>query len=160
MGVIANCTPIWGTDYDGQQYDVYEARLGPQRMEERLYPYGDLVRSGAVVTYGADLPGSQVHEIAPLMQIEAAVTRKRPGFPDDRPLVRRQRIGLHDALRGYTINGAYQLRLEENVGSLEVGKLADLTVLAANLFDVDEDEIHAVPILLTMMDGRVTHDAR
>lgn len=160
MGVIANCTPIWGTDYDGQQYDVYEARLGPQRMEERLYPYGDLVRSGAVVTYGADLPGSQVHEIAPLMQIEAAVTRKRPGFPDDRPLVRRQRIGLHDALRGYTINGAYQLRLEEKVGSLEVGKLADLTVLAANLFDVDEDELHAVPIVLTMMDGRVTHDAR
>jgi hypothetical protein len=128
--------------------------------DERLHPYGDLVRSGAVVTYGTDLPGSQVHEIAPLMQIEAAITRKRPGFPDDRLLVRRQRISLHDALRGYTINGAKQLRLEEKAGSLEVGKLADLTVLAANVFDVDEREIHAVPIVLTIMDGRLTHDAR
>lgn len=160
MGVIANCTPIWGTDYDGQQYDVYEQRLGPSRFEERLYPYGDLVRSGAIVTYGADLPGSQVHEIAPLMQIEAALTRQRPGIANDRVLVERQRIGLHDALRGYTINGAYQLRLEDKVGSLEVGKLADLTVLARNLFEIDPHEIHEVPILLTMMDGRITHDAR
>jgi predicted amidohydrolase YtcJ len=160
LGVIANCTPIWGTDYEGHQYDVYERRLGPERMEERLYPYGDLVRSGAVVTYGADLPGSQIHEIAPLMQIEAAVTRKRPGHRDDRALVERQRVDLHDALRGYTINGAFQLRLENEVGSLEVGKRADLTVWSRNLFDVDPDDIHTVPLVLTMMDGLLTYDAR
>jgi Amidohydrolase family len=91
-------------------------------MEERLYPYGDLVRSGALVTYGSDIPGVRISEIAPLTQIEAAVTRKRPGFPGDRALVPRQRIDLHDALRGYTINGAYQLRLDDIAGSLEVGK--------------------------------------
>jgi predicted amidohydrolase YtcJ len=77
LGVIANCTPLWGTDYDGTFYDTYLAKLGAERMEERLYPYGDLVRSGALVTYGSDIPGVRISEIAPLTQIEAAVRPTR-----------------------------------------------------------------------------------
>lgn len=160
MGIIANCTPLWGTDYNGQYREIYTNLLGAERMEERLFPYGDLVRSGATVTYGSDIPGVDIPEIPPLIQIEALVTRTRPGHPDEAPLVARQRIGLHDALRGYTANGAYQLRLEHRTGSLTVGKAADLTVLGADLFGVDPHEIHAVPVVLTMMDGRITHDAR
>lgn len=160
MGLIANCTPLWGTNYNGQYLDIYTELLGAERMEERLFPYGDLVRSGAKVTYGSDIPGVDIPEIPPLIQIEALVTRTRPGYPDDPPLVARQRIGLHDALRGYTANGAYQLRLEHRTGSLTAGKAADLTVLGADLFRVDAREIHAVPVELTMMDGRITFDAR
>ena len=160
MGIIANCTPLWGTNYNGQYLDIYTNLLGADRVEERLFPYGDLVRSGAIVTYGSDIPGVDIPEIPPLIQIEALVTRQRPGFPDDPPLVARQRIGLHDALRGYTANGAYQLRLEHRTGSLTTGKAADLTVLGADLFRVDPHDIHAVPVVLTMMDGRITHDAR
>ena len=159
MGVLANCTPLWGTDYNGQYIDIYTALIGPERMEERLFPYGDLVRSGAIVTYGADIPGVDVPEIAPLIQIESLLTRRRPGFPEDRPLVERQRIGLHDALRGYTINGAYQLRMEDMIGSIAVGKRADLVVVAENLFAVPAAEVHAVPVRLTMMDGQVTFRA-
>lgn len=160
MGIIANCTPLWGTDYNGQYRDIYTEMLGADRVEERLFPYGDLVRSGAVVTYGSDIPGVDIPEIPPLIQIEALVTRKRPGHPDDEPLVARQRIGLHDALRGYTANGARQLRLEHRTGTLTAGKAADLTVLAADLFRLAPSEIHSVPVVLTMMDGRITHDAR
>ena len=160
MGIIANCTPLWGTDYNGQYRDIYTELLGAERVEERLFPYGDLMRSGAVVTYGSDIPGVDIPEIPPLIQIEALVTRKRPGHTEDEPLVARQRIGLHDALRGYTANGAYQLRIENRTGSLAAGKAADLTVLGADLFRVDPCEIHSVPVILTMMDGRITHDAR
>ena len=160
LGIIANCTPLWGTDYNGQYRDIYTAMLGADRVEERLFPYGDLVRSGAVVTYGSDIPGVDIAEGPPLIQIEALVTRRRPGYPDDLPLVARQRIGLHDALRGYTANGAYQLRLEHRTGTLTAGRAADLTVLDADLFRVGPHEIHAVPVVLTMMDGRITHDAR
>jgi predicted amidohydrolase YtcJ len=160
MGIVANCTPLWGTDYNGQYLDIYTSMLGADRVEERLFPYGDLVRSGATVTYGSDIPGVDIDEGPPLIQIEALVTRKRPGYPDDQPLVPRQRIGLADALRGYTANGAYQLRLEHRTGTLTAGKAADLTVLGADLFRVDPHEIHAVPVVLTMMDGRITHDAR
>ena len=160
LGVIANCTPLWGTDYNGQYREIYTRLLGADRVDERLFPYGDLVRSGTVVTYGSDIPGVDIQEIPPLIQIEALLTRQRPGHPDDVPLVARQRIGLHDALRGYTVNGAYQMRLEHRTGSLTTGRAADLTVLGADLFRVDPHEIHAVPVVLTMMDGRITHDAR
>jgi predicted amidohydrolase YtcJ len=160
MGIIANCTPLWGTDYNGQYIDVYTDLLGAPRVEERLLPYGDLVRSGAVVTYGSDIPGVDISEIPPLVQIEALVTRQRPGYPDDQPLVPRQRISLHDALRGYTANGAYQLGIENRTGTLRSGMAADLTVLDADLFRVSPSEIHSVPVVLTMMDGRITHDAR
>lgn len=160
MGVIANCTPCWATDYDGTYYDMYRAKLGAERFASRLYPYGDLVRTGAVVTYGADIPGVQISEIPPLVEIETLLTRKRPGFPQDRALNPDQCIDLHDALRGYTINGAYALRLEDQIGSLEVGKCADLVLLGRNLFEVPSERVHEVPVVLTMMDGRITFDAR
>jgi len=160
MGVLANCTPLWGTDYHGQYRQIYTELLGAERVEERVFPYGDLVRSGAIVTFGADLPGVDLAEVPPLIQIEAAVTRKRPGFPQDEAFVPRQRMSVHDALRAYTINGAYQLRKENEIGSIEEGKRADLVLLAHDLFRVDPEDIHAVPIVMTMMDGRITFDAR
>ena len=159
MGLIANATPLWGTDYDGFYRKTYERRIGKQRIEERLFPYGDLQRSGAIISYGADIPGVDLPEIPPMIQLEAAVTRKRIGFPDDEPLVARQRVSVAEALRNYTWNGAYQLRMEDRIGSIEVGKLADLVVLGANLFKVVPERIHTVPVLLTLMDGRATHDS-
>ena len=156
--IIANGTPLWGTNYDGVYLEQYTKLFGPERVETEIYPYGDLVRSGATVTFGADIPGVDVDEIPPLYHLEAAVTRKRPGFRDDPALVPRQRIDVAEAIRAYTINGAYQLRLEDRVGSIEVGKLADLIVLGADLFEVDVHDIHRVPVLLTLMDGKATHD--
>ena len=159
LGIIVNGTPIWATDYNGVDYDRYQHQLGAKRFEERLLPYGDIYRTGATVTFGADIGGVDIDEVPPLVQISAAVTRKRPGHPDDRPMVARQRITLEQAIRAYTINGAYQARLEDKVGSVEVGKLADLVVLGANIFDVPPEFLHEVPVLLTLMDGDARHDA-
>ena len=159
LGVLANVTPLWGTDYNGEFVDLYDDMFGPERVQERLYPYGDLVRTGAVVTYGADIPGVDIDEIPPLIQVEAAVTRRRPGHPDDRPFVPRQAVDLYSALRCQTINGAYQLRMEHLIGSIEVGKKADLVMLARDLFQVPAEEIHSVPVTMTIMDGRVAYRA-
>jgi predicted amidohydrolase YtcJ len=160
LGVIANVTPMWGTDYDGVHVDLYDEILGEHRARTRAYAYGDLMRSGATVTYGADIPGVRIDEIAPLKQIQAAVTRRRPGYPDDRPFVPEQRVGLDDALRAVTVNAAYQLRLEDEIGTIEVGKRADLVALGENLFALPDDELHQAPVVLTMLGGRITHDAR
>jgi predicted amidohydrolase YtcJ len=160
LGVTMNGTPLWGTDYRGEFVDSYPNLVGTERFERDYCPYGDVVRSGALVTFGADCPGVEVHEIPPLVQIEAAVTRRRPGMRDDRPVGEHQRVTLADALRCYTLNGAVALRLEHLTGSLEVGKHADLVVLARNPFDVPEHEIHRIPVVLTMLAGRITHDAR
>ena len=157
LGVIANGTPLWGTDYRGEFYDAYPQLIGDERFRRDYLPYGSLVRSGATVTFGGDCPGVEVHEIAPLIQIEAATTRQRPGRPDDRVCGEHERIALADALRCYTINGAYALRLEHETGSLVAGKRADLVVLAANPFRVDVHAIHAIGVQHTMLGGRFTH---
>jgi predicted amidohydrolase YtcJ len=159
LGVTANGTPIWGTDYRGEFMDAYPALVGEERFRRDYCPYGSVVRSGANVTFGADCPGVEVHEIAPLVQIESAVTRQRPGRADDRPAGAHERVTVAQALQCYTLNGARALRLEHETGSLEVGKQADLVVLARSPFDVAVHEIHSIPVQLTMLGGRVTHRA-
>ncbi len=159
LGLVVNGTPLWATDYNGVDYDRYMRKLGARRFDKELLPYGDMVRSGATFTIGADLGGVDVTEIAPLLSVEAAVTRQRPGFPKDNIMVERQRMSLEDALKAYTINGAYQLRLEDQIGSIEVGKKADLVFLEKDLFKVDPYSIHSTKVKQTMMDGKVTYEA-
>jgi len=69
-----------------------------------------------------------------------------------------KRISVEEAIRAYTINGAYQLRLEDQIGSIEVGKKADLIVLGKNLLEGKLEDIHKTPVLLTLMDGKARYD--
>ncbi len=61
------------------------------------------------------------------------------------------------ALAGYTTGGAYLTFREKDMGSLEVGKYADLIVLDRNLFDLPPTEIHQTKVLLTLLEGREVH---
>jgi predicted amidohydrolase YtcJ len=67
-------------------------------------------------------------------------------------------ITLDEALKANTMGAAYQLRLDHDIGSIEVGKLADLVALERNLFEVAPQDIHKTRVLMTVMNGRVTHD--
>ena len=60
---------------------------------------------------------------------------------------------------GYTQNGAQQLRMEDQLGSIETGKLADLVVLNDNLFDIDRDSIWKVKPEAVLMEGEIIHGA-
>jgi predicted amidohydrolase YtcJ len=155
--IIANCTPMWGTNYNGDYIETFNKALGARRVEEEIFPYGDLVRSGAIVTYGSDVPGIEIPDAPPLMGLEAAVTRRRPGYPNDPVFVARQKVTLAQAIQCYTYNGAYQMRMEDQVGSIAAGKKADLVFLEKNLFKVSPDTIHSTRVVQTMMDGKVTH---
>jgi len=159
LGILVNGTPLWATDYNGVDHDRYMRKLGAKRFDEELLPYGDLVRTGANFTIGADLGGVDITEIGPLLHLESAVTRQRPGHPKDKIMVERQRMSLADALKAYTINGAYQLRMEDQIGSIKVGKKADLVFLEKDLFKIDPYSIHSTKVMQTMMDGKVTHQA-
>lgn len=68
-------------------------------------------------------------------------------------------ISLAEALKASTIGSAYVLGLEDKIGSIEVGKLADLVVLERNLFDVPNDNISDTKILLTMFNGKIVFEA-
>ncbi len=66
-----------------------------------------------------------------------------------------ERLDLEDLVKGYTSSGAYQLRMEDQLGSIEVGKLADLVVLDRDLFEVDRYAIHTVQPEAVFMEGKI-----
>jgi predicted amidohydrolase YtcJ len=65
---------------------------------------------------------------------------------------------LDEALRANTMGAAYQARLDEEVGSIEVGKLADLIVLDKNLYAIPPHEIHKTKVIMTVMNGKVRQE--
>ena len=68
-----------------------------------------------------------------------------------------ERISLADAISAYTINGAYVNFMEDESGSIEVGKYADLIVIDRNLFKIPETEISEANVVLTMLDGEMIY---
>lgn len=77
----------------------------------------------------------------------------KPFPPNRKPMT------VAQTLRAVTIDAAYLMRMEDKIGSLEVGKLADIVVLDGNPFEVEPLEIDQIKVLKTMMDGRFTHEA-
>lgn len=98
--------------------------------------------------------------LSPVYQMEIGHTRQWAGEPDSpvQPL-KSERMEMDAMIRGFTIDAAYQLHMEDQIGSLEVGKKADIVVLDRNLFEVDDYEIHKVRVLLTLLNGEVVYAA-
>jgi len=67
------------------------------------------------------------------------------------------RLSLADLVKGYTLNGAIQLRLADRMGSIEVGKLANMAILNKDLFGVPDDKIRTVEPEAVLFEGRVVH---
>ena len=127
------------------------ARLGAQRAEEGAYVWQKLMKTGAVICNGTDAP---VEDVSPIASYYATVSRKlKDGtvfYPD-------QKMSREEALKSYTLNGAYAA-FEENIkGSLAPGKLADITVLSQDITTIPEDEIPAVQVAYTIVGGKVAY---
>ena len=147
LGVIASMQGIHCTSDAAFVVD----RLGNHRARAGAYAWRSLLESGAVVTNGTDAP---VEDVSPIASYYAMVSRMtKTGtrfFPD-------QRLNRVQALRAYTIDSAYAVFEEELKGSLEPGKLADVTVLSKNILEVPEDEIRQAEVLYTIVGGRVLY---
>ena len=110
-----------------------------------------------LVAFGADYPatGLPFAKTSPLYGIGIAHTRRAPGATEGEPLPPAdQRMTLADLLRGYTVNGARQLRLEAEAGVIAPGKQADLVVLERDLFDEPPHRVHDVRVDMTVLAGR------
>jgi predicted amidohydrolase YtcJ len=127
-------------------------RLGAQRAEEGAYVWQKLMKTGAIVGNGTDAP---VEDVSPLACFYASVSRKlKDGtvfYPD-------QRMSREEALKSYTVNNAYAAFEEKLKGSLEVGKLADITVLSRDIMTIPEDEILATDVVYTIVGGKVAFE--
>jgi predicted amidohydrolase YtcJ len=153
LGLGGNATLEWLVSFWGDGLKV----LGPAKVDKEYEIWTRLIDRGVNMTFGSDIPGTDPEELPPLYQMGVARARCVPG-QTFRALPPLDRIPtLEQMLAGYTINGAYQMGLEDQIGSLEAGKLADLVVLEKNLFEVPANELYRVKVLLTMMDGRVVH---
>ena len=127
------------------------ARLGAERAEEGAYVWQKLMAGGAVIANGTDAP---VEDVDPVASYYATVTRR---LPDGRTFYPSQRMTRMEALRSYTINGAYAAFEETTRGSLRAGKYADMVVLSKDILTVPDDEIRSAEVQYTIVGGKVRY---
>jgi predicted amidohydrolase YtcJ len=129
--------------------------LGIERAEKE-YPMKSFLDAGVTLASASDYP-VQVPS-PPLVGIMRGVLRRQAGETDpDEILGSSERMTPADMLASFTINGAYANGIEDETGSIEVGKKADLVVLEKNLFDIPAEQIGAVPVLMTLFEGRTVY---
>jgi hypothetical protein len=157
LGVIASMSLQWARR-DAYMVDGTQGYF-EDSLYERLFPAAELWRSGAVVAGGSDYP---VDPLLPFVQIETAIDRTGEPVPGVRPGAFAPREAIPDLLaviKMHTINAAYQMHQEREIGSIEVGKQADLIVLSQNLFRVPTEQISDTRVLLTMLGGKIVYQS-
>jgi predicted amidohydrolase YtcJ len=125
-------------------------RVGPQRWKY-AWAFGSLRDSGATLAFASDW---NVAEMEPLIGIYTALTRKGLDGKPEGGWVQDQTIDLETAIRGYTINGAYANFVEQNRGSITLGKHADLVMVSDSLFKIPADQIRDAKVMWTMVGGK------
>jgi predicted amidohydrolase YtcJ len=149
-GIIASMQGIHCTS-DGPW--VFK-RLGKKRAEEGAYVWQKLMKSGAVICNGTDVP---VEDVDPIACFYALVTRK---LKDGSYFFPEQKMSREEALCSYTLNGAYAAFEEGIKGSLTPGKLADITVLSKDIMTIPDDKILDTKVLYTIVGGKVLYRAK
>ena len=150
LGVIASMQGVHATSDMPWVAD----RLGEERSAEGAYVWQKLLLSGTKIANGTDAP---VERISALESLYASITRqdkqgKPEGgwFPD-------QRMSLEQALRSYTLDAAYAAFQDQDKGSLEAGKLADITALSKDILTLQPREILDTEVLYTVVGGEVVY---
>jgi len=151
LGVIASVQPYHAGD-DGRWA---EKKIGPVRVKT-TYAFRSLIDHGAVLACGSDWT---VAPLDPLTGISAAVTRRTIDGRNPGGWIPEQKITLEEAVRGYTLNGAFAEFAEKEKGTLEPGKLADIVVLDRDIFSLGPDSISQAKCRLTMVGGRIVYQA-
>lgn len=154
LGVIASVQPTHATS----DMAWAPARLGPDRLK-LAYAWQSLLHSGARVCAGSDFP---VEEADPRKGLHAAVLRQDLSGQPAGGFAPEQRLSVGEAIRAFTREAAYAGFAENQLGTIEAGRPADLTVLGGRL-DLDPAappprDLATRPVLLTVVDGRAIHD--
>jgi len=150
LGVLASMQPPHPPGAMDFPLEPTVSRIGRDRWP-LAYAWRTLRDAGAHVVFASDWP---VASIDPIRGIQAAMLRKpwADGDPD-------QRFTLHEALAGYTIEGAYAEFAEDRKGSLKPGYFGDLVVLSGDLEATPAEELHQIQPRITVCGGRITYQA-
>lgn len=152
LGVIASMQPTHATS----DMPWAEDRVGPERIKG-AYAWRSLKSAGARLAFGSDFP---VESHRPLLGLYAAVTRQDATGTPDGGWFPDQRLTLDEAVEGFTMGAAYAAFEESTLGSITVGKLADLTVLDRDLWKLPPKAILDAGIRMTVVGGKVEFEQK
>ncbi|MEP6733874.1 MAG: amidohydrolase [Chryseolinea sp.] len=130
-------------------------RLGDKRIVEGAYMWQSLLKSGAKVINGTDAP---VEPINPIPCFYASVSRKTLKGQPEGGYEAKEKMSREQALRTYTLDAAYGAFEEKIKGSLEVGKLADITIFTKDIMSIPENEILTTEVSATIVGGKVAYE--
>lgn len=150
LNVIPSMQPIHATS----DMDWAEARLGKERVIG-AYAWKSLINSGSIIPAGSDFPNDIMQ---PLWGFYAAVTRMDQDGNPDGGWFAEQCMSREESLKSYTIWAAYAAFKENEKGTIEVGKLADLTIFSKDIMTIPVNEILNTEIIMTLIDGKVAYE--
>ncbi len=129
-------------------------RLGRKRIEEGAYVWRKLLDSGAIIINGTDVP---IEPINPIASFYSLVTRKTLAGTPENGYEPGQTLTRQEALKSYTLDAAYAAFEEDSKGSIEVGKLADFTILSDDILRVPESQLLKTQVEKTIVGGRLIY---
>jgi predicted amidohydrolase YtcJ len=145
LGAIVSANPYYVTALAGRYAKL---GIGPERSKN-MVPLGDVVRNGMSLSFHSDMPMAPAK---PLQLIWAAVNRLTAEGDIAGP---EHRVSIDVAMKAMTIDAAFSIQLEKEVGSIEVGKAANLTILERSPYEVPPAELKEIAVWGTMLEGRV-----
>lgn len=166
LDVIAIVNPYWMLKVPEYWEIIEHTALGERA--EHMYPLRSLLDEGVKVVTASDFPVTAVPN--PFEAIRLGITRKFAAYGDDgAPLALpyadadltlwpEERASVRDMIRSLTGSAAYLMGSEDRVGTLEVGKEADLIVLDRNILEIDPVDIQNTRVLKTYVGGRLVHE--
>ncbi|NLD19695.1 MAG: amidohydrolase [Clostridiales bacterium] len=158
-GIIGNCQPRWMV-YDSD-INAAVGMMGQERANKN-YPFRKFINAGVDVSFGTDFPVTPPPDT--MHEIQCAMTRSVfPDAPDyqqyeGRVLGKEKPATLEECIKALSINGAYQMFMEEKTGSIEEGKSADLVILDSDLEASPLDEIYEIRVKKTIFKGKVVFE--
>ena len=154
LNVIAQSTPLWAS------YDEFGKEFVSDDQFNRYFRFNSLKDAGVKMSFGSDFPASGAGTLgmSPMFNMEVGHTRQTPE-QENAPIQpgKHERLDIATLIKGYTLDGAYQLHMENEIGSIAVGKKADFVILDKNLFDVDKYSIHKVQVVETILGGNTVY---
>ncbi len=166
LNIIAALQPYWHLKGPKWWEEVDYKLLGDRAKEE--YPLKSFLDEDVIITSSSD------HSVTPIPNpfyaIEAGVTRNLynhkyfgvddiTDMDDERYLLNKNERGtVEDLVRSFTINGAYQIFRENEVGSLEVGKYADFIIIDRDIFNINPIDIENTKVLKTFFNGKLVYE--
>ena len=153
LEIVAVTNPYWFFREPGYFYELEVPYLGLERAEKE-YPMKAFFDAGVVVTAASDYPVTIPPR--PLDAIQFGVIRQAAGMPETL-LGADQRVTIEQMIEASTINAAFQMKCEDRLGSIAVGKAADLVVLDKDITACDPETIADAQVLGTMVGGELIY---